>query len=552
MANVGIEETKLDNLAVVISDRTGKPLPMKVDDMIDAVGTLKSTTSGKWERPLDWPDLSKMDVSGGNVVYMTSYADEARGFCSFNFTCTTGSYTVEIGSISGSTFTADSTQSFPSRTECSLYYGEPNGTYKVLRVTGAISSFEIYRGHAITIGTFHGYDCNQGIIDIVGNLPSCTISSDFSYMYNLVNMQIGEVTVTGNRSSMFNNCYSLTSLDVGGWDTSSVTSMSSMFNGCCSLTSLDVSEWDTSSVTNMSSMFSGCNSLTYLDVSGWDTSKVTSMSSMFSGCNSLTSLDVGGWDTSKVTGMNLMFNSCYSLTSLDVSGWDTSKVTNMSNMFYYCNSLTSIDVSGWNTSSVTSMYYLFNNCSSLTSLDVGGWDTSKVTSTGNMFYNCLSLTSLDVSGWDTSLVTTMSNMFYNCRSLKSLDVSGWDTSSVTSMASMFVSCCALTFLDVSKWDFTSATGSTSTASMFNSCYGLYGSITFPSTVTQIGTSCFSDMRSINEWHFKSTTPPTLSSTNAFNNMTDYGGKKIYVPSASLSSYQTASNWSTYASYMVGE
>ena len=63
---------------------------------------------GSWTRPSDWPDLSQMDVSGGNILYMTSYADEGRGFCSFSVT-STGGYTVEVGSISGSTFTADET-----------------------------------------------------------------------------------------------------------------------------------------------------------------------------------------------------------------------------------------------------------------------------------------------------------------------------------------------------------------------------------------------------------------------------------------------------------
>ena len=79
-----------------------------------------------------------MDVSGGNILYMTSYADEARGFCSFRVTCT-GRYTVEVGTISGSTFTAESTQDYASNAYCELYYGSANGTYKVLRVTGTVT-----------------------------------------------------------------------------------------------------------------------------------------------------------------------------------------------------------------------------------------------------------------------------------------------------------------------------------------------------------------------------------------------------------------------------
>jgi len=170
----------------------------------------------------------------------------------------------------------------------------------------------------------------------------------------------------------------------------------------------------------------------------------------------------------------------------------------------------------------------------------------------SMFSGCNSLTSLDVGEWDTGAVTSMSSMFSNCNSLTSLDVSGWDTGEVFNMSGMFNSCYSLTSLDVSEWDFSLVTTATNSATIFRYCRGLHGSITLPSTVTQIGANCFGDTRSLKEYHFKSTTPPTLANTNAFNNMTDFGRKIIYVPSASLSAYQSAQNWSTYASYMVGE
>ena len=62
--------------------------------------------------------------------------------------------------------------------------------------------------------------------------------------------------------NMFNNCTSLTSLDLSNFNTSAVTNMSSMFNGCTSLTSLDISNFNTSAVTNMAYMFNGCTNLT--------------------------------------------------------------------------------------------------------------------------------------------------------------------------------------------------------------------------------------------------------------------------------------------------
>jgi len=67
-----------------------------------------------------------------------------------------------------------------------------------------------------------------------------------------------------------------------------ITDMSYMFQESFSITSLDLSIFDTSNVTNMSSMFDWCTSLTSLDLSGFDTSKVTNMSGMFYNCTSIT------------------------------------------------------------------------------------------------------------------------------------------------------------------------------------------------------------------------------------------------------------------------
>ena len=479
-------------------------------------------TPTPWTRPSDWPDLSRMDVSSGNVIYMTSYADEARGFCNFGVFCT-GSYTVEVGSISGSTFISDVTETYSSGTYCKLYYGSANGTYKVLRVTGTAITQFIFSTSNVTIDTFNGYAQNQGVIDIVGKLPSC-YNFKCQNVRNLINFDVSSLVLTG-------------------------TYVSYMFGGCYALESVSTSNWDVSSVTNMSSMFNACYSLTSLDVSSWNVGNVSNMTYMFYACYSLASLDVSSWNVGSVTNMSYMFYSCYSLTSLDVSDWNMGSVTNMFNMFSNCYSLVSLDVSSWNVGSVTNMTSLFSNCASLASLDVSSWNVSSVTNMTSLFSNCTSLASLDVSDWDVSSVTSISGMFYTCYSLASLDVSDWDVGSVTNMSQVFCYCGSLASLDVSDWDFSAATN---TNSMFYYCQGLHGSMTFPSSMTLIGSQCFNGDRSLYEWHFTATTPPTLSNTNAFSNMTDFGGKKIYVPAASLSAYQSATNWSTYASYMVGE
>lgn len=84
---------------------------------------------------------------------------------------------------------------------------------------------------------------------------------------------------------------------------------------------------------------------------------------------------------------------------------------------------------------------------------------------------------------------------------------------------------------------------------FDSCYSL-ASITIPDGVTSIGSSAFQACHGMAEYHLKPTTPPTLSSTNAFSSIPS--DCVIYVPAGCLEAYQTATDWATYANKMREE
>lgn len=84
---------------------------------------------------------------------------------------------------------------------------------------------------------------------------------------------------------------------------------------------------------------------------------------------------------------------------------------------------------------------------------------------------------------------------------------------------------------------------------FRQCTSLT-ELTIPSSVTQIAAHAFNGNTGMTAYHMLGTTPPTLANKNAFNNIPS--GCKIYVPTGCLSAYQSASNWSNYASYMEEE
>jgi hypothetical protein len=80
---------------------------------------------------------------------------------------------------------------------------------------------------------------------------------------------------------------------------------------------------------------------------------------------------------------------------------------------------------------------------------------------------------------------------------------------------------------------------------FQACYSL-PNITIPDSVTSIGSYAFQDCNSLGAIHFKPTTPPTVSNSNAWTSIpTDC---KIYVPTGHLSAYTRASNYPSSSTY----
>lgn len=160
-------------------------------------------------------------------------------------------------------------------------------------------------------------------------------------------------------------------------------------------------------------------------------------------------------------------------------------------------SSTALDLTSLDTSGFTNMKQMFNGCSNLTALDPSGWDTSNVTDMSYMFQACMNLTSLDLSGWNTSSVTDMSAMFNICRNLDSIYMPDFDTTSLASVGSMFGQCNSLQVIIWSQ----------------------------KPTVQHIPSP------GANSW---------IPS-----------GATVYVPDALVSAYQTATNWSVYASQIAG-
>jgi len=239
----------------------------------------------------------------------------------------------------------------------------------------------------------------------------------------------------------------------------------------------------------------------------------------FAYCTNLTSVTIPNSVTS-IGGE--AFRSCTSLASIEIPN---SVTIIWIGTFRGCTNLTSISIPS-NTTTIAR--YAFSGCTHLTSIDI----PDSVTTVGySAFTYCTGLTSCTIGSGVTSITDSV---FRECTNLTSIDI----PSGVTYIGDYaFRNCRKLTSIIIPN-------GVTSIgAQAFNYCSGLT-SCTIGSGVTSIGSYAFANCTSLTSVTVNATTPPSLGTNAFFNNAS---GMKIYVPSASVETYKSATNWSSLAS-----
>ena len=201
-----------------------------------------------------------------------------------------------------------------------------------------------------------------------------------------------------NCSSLFARCYDLEEVILDNVDTSNVLYMNAMFQSC-GLTSIDLSGFDTSKVKEMSTMFGSCSHLVSINLNGWDLTSLTSttsISALFVGDYNLKTIEAKNWiipaDFSNVFYRKSVL-SATAVEEIDVTGWDLSNTTNISGLFAGGTTIKTIKgLDTWDVSNITNMAELFSGETALESLDLSSFDMSGVESTDDMFKDCTAVT----------------------------------------------------------------------------------------------------------------------------------------------------------------
>ena len=490
------QESDIQNIANSIRSKSGSQSTYTVSQMSTAIDNIPSGSS--------IPSYPLNNGKNNFWVFIQSSEEKIRVGCS------AANITVDFGDGTTGVTTDNSGEYYVDHyyTDIGYYCIKADNCYGVKSIIGTettsaeIKQLELNDYVDLTTQTAFDY-----IVGTEGNerrlltkikLNSLSFTDDIGSIFtyqsylqtaNLSNTSITQIGRSTSNMYGFAQCHYLTNVLLP--DTLGIIG-NNVFNNCNKLTSIDLKN-----VTTIGSYaFNDCNSLSNIDLKN-----ITTIGGYgFSGCTSLSSVDL-----SSVTSIGRFgFNGCTALTG----SISSTNITSIDYGAFKNTAITSVNVP--NATIANNGSGAFKDCTSLTTAIVGVLNGS---TSGNAFENCTALTTATINGG----TNIPRSSFKNCTSLTTVNLPNTIT---TINGTAFSGCTSLTTL------------------------------TIPASVTTISQQAFSDCTSMQEYHFLSTTPPTLENTNTFNNIP--ANCIIYVPASAVEDYKVATYWSDYASYIQAE
>lgn len=146
-----------------------------------------------------------------------------------------------------------------------------------------------------------------------------TMNSLFSYCSYLTVLDLSNWDITNAKEvqAIFSNCKELTTINgLNTWITGGERKhIASMFKDCRKMTEINLSNWVLKVHLYAYSLFQNCTSLLTINLGKIDFSSATAFYDMFNGCNKLTDI-IGEIDLSSAVNVSNMFNSCQKLTNV--------------------------------------------------------------------------------------------------------------------------------------------------------------------------------------------------------------------------------------------
>ena len=363
----------------------------------------------------------------------------------------------------------------------------------------------------------------------------------FARCYNLENAPLRN-TVKSIGAGAFEDCRALTNVEVPN---SVITIGANAFEGCTNLTRITAGY----SVTSVgASAFSGCTKLQTVFISG---NNATIAANAFANCGAITSVKFDSV-------ASIADNAFQNMTDLESVILGNSLTAIPQYAFSGCSDLKSITIP----SSVTTIgVRAFESCTKLEKVNIAE-GVEKID--GRAFYKCNGLTKFVMPN---SVTETGVFVFQSCENLEEVTISD----NLTTLGAGILNKCAKlatikgknatedgkclivnnvlhAFAPVDVTSYSIPEGVTNIGNMMFIGNTNLTSVTIPSTVVRIEEQAFKNCSNLNSVTCKAANPPVLGDDMCFDG--NKSGRKIYVPSASVESYRSATNWTEYKNSIV--
>ena len=272
---------------------------------------------GGWQRPSGYPDLYSLNISNEEALYITYRANNIDGvdsFASFQVT-SSGSYTVEIGTVNNGTFTAISSETLASNTAFMKWLVGYSVPYVVIRITGTITKFEKKNF------TLDGNNFDQGtqyMVEVYGRLPNLTelYRSSFAETRELESVKLIDMQSVTTLERAFYNSRRLENVYISG-----VVQRCKGYYAFALCKDLQYVYCNGIKLGDVQNLFDG-SPVRYSDFEGWDVVWNGNCSSVFA--NTLfKSYDLRNWDITTTTPTSC-FKETRAMRYVDISTWTVS------------------------------------------------------------------------------------------------------------------------------------------------------------------------------------------------------------------------------------
>lgn len=209
------------------------------------------------------------------------------------------------------------------------------------------------------------YDCQalQSLIfpNTAASGSVFTTDSTFTFCASLTSMVLPEYFNFTNGASLFQNCYSISSI-VLPTSVPTNTSFASAFSNCNNLQNITLPTTVGASI-NLQAAFTNCRSLSNVVIP--QSYNITGLASTFESCRSLNSVTFPTGSQNSIGSLARTFYDCYSIQSVTFPSSMTG-ATNISAMFSNAQSLTTALLPTGSMNSCTTANLAFSGCTNLT------------------------------------------------------------------------------------------------------------------------------------------------------------------------------------------